>query len=127
MKRIEIGSVEVLKRATERYASLQDKEIYQYGFTDGIAFANEVIEASEARKAPPKWTPKPGDKCVFWSSGSPICRFGTFSHRDINGFEPVENGLYYDHCALLESLDEIGKPPGYFISRGRCTVEKGGS
>jgi hypothetical protein len=85
-------------------------------------FLKDLISETEA---PKPWTPQPGDKCAFWNKDDKHTMVGIF---DLEGDDGTGRYLYstperaYSYCALLESLDEIGKPPQYFIERGWCTV-----
>ena len=73
------------------------------------------------------WTPEVGMKCAFWNNEfdelSYVGSFIEFHHRAPSYFTLTtpKLGQWFDNCALIESLDEIGKPPQYFIQRGRCT------
>lgn len=101
------------------------------GFLIGAKWARDKYEAMLAGAAvdpdPTKWQPVVGQKCVFWNEGDTVAHPGIYreqgSHKFVHyptwklaGFDS------YMYCAALETLDEIGKPPSYFIERGRCTV-----
>lgn len=77
------------------------------------------------KKEPEKpWQPEVGQKCAFWLNDWTKCDFDTFNA--LHGDFYISEGptFLYTHCAALETLDEIGKAPSYFIERGRCIVRK---
>ncbi len=69
-------------------------------------------------RANPKWQPKPGDRCAFWDKIF-------VSYSVLIGYELVEglqscketDGTTWRHCALLESIDDIGKDVEFFKSQ----------
>lgn len=77
------------------------------------------------------WVPEVEMKCAFWFNDTQdeIPTIATIV-LDVDKNDKYESwiqsieGVWYDNCALIETLDEIGKPPAYFINRGRCTVSK---
>lgn len=74
------------------------------------------------------WRPQKGDKCAFWMSSWDFTTVAEFVERVGDEYRYITFGYgdkdFAYHCAALESLDEIGKPPSYFIKRGRCTQGK---
>jgi hypothetical protein len=64
------------------------------------------------------WRPKFADCCAFWDDISKVSRYGVFNNMS-GGLFISDGGWLWNHCAALESLDEIGKPVSYFIERGR--------
>jgi hypothetical protein len=99
---------------------------YADTFADGARWARDKYEARDGGGVPgvePKWQPVVGDKCAFWydETGNDKTEAGIFDFFTSEG-RPSTDQHNYDHCALLETLDEIGKPPAYFIERGRATV-----
>jgi len=99
-------------------------------FQDGAHWTRdryeEMLSASTAETIE-QWKPQPGDKCAFWDDGYTHAMISTFDSMGDKGRFRIRNEctyLAYQHCALIESLDEIGKPPSYFQNRGRCTVSK---
>lgn len=112
MKRIEVPTDdEIVKLAHD--ANQFDTQAYRVGFVSGIAYANGQLEAEAQQNEP--WQPTLGHKCAFWFDDGTLC-----------DYYPFDNAIYmtYGNCAALESLDEIGREPSYFINRGRCTVRK---
>lgn len=94
----------------------------------GARWARDKYEAAFVADVPnvePKWQPVVGQVCAFWDDDPtedlPVLIFGPFQPKDDNRYYKTRN-IPYDHCAALESLDEIGKPPSYFKERGRCTA-----
>lgn len=99
-------------------------------FYRGARWARDTYEAAfvaDVSNVEPKWQPAPGDKCVFWMSGWDFTTPAEFVEKVGNEYRYTTFG-YEDkdfayHCAALESLDEIGKPPSYFENRGRWSGE----
>lgn len=95
----------------------------------GAKWARDRYEGREGSNDTPvaPWTPEVGMKCAFWDDGfdieTEVGLFGVFTMQ-YDGQYRLSNITYWDHCALIESLDEIGKPPQYFIDRGRWSGEK---
>lgn len=91
----------------------------------GAKWARDKYESAfvaDVSNVAPKWQPVVGDKCAFWLNDWNVTEAFTFKETSGDHFKSKETNLYYTHCAALESLDEIGKPPSYFIDRGRSTV-----
>jgi hypothetical protein len=92
-----------------------------------VQLKNRIQTALNVPAVEPKWQPVFGMKCAFWNTGEAYTRtdlWVTYSSDFLTGMK-VHKGQNHNHgqyCALLETLDEIGKPPQYFIERGRCTV-----
>jgi hypothetical protein len=86
-----------------------------FGYRLGISYANEQL----GKAAPPEpWKPTKGMKCAFWCTGyEEACTFGSYGEASDGSFGPSWSNDDYDHCSELLSLDEIGKPPQYFIER----------
>jgi hypothetical protein len=88
---------------------------------------NRIQTALDVPTVEPKWQPVFGMKCAFWNTGEAYTRtdlWVAYSSDFLTGMK-VHKGQNHNHgqyCALLETLDEIGKPPSYFQERGRCTV-----
>lgn len=99
-------------------------------FCVGARWARDKYEAAFAGDVPnvePTWQPVFGMKCAFWNTGEAYTRtdlWVAYSSDFLTGMK-VHKGQNHNqghYCALLESIDEIGKPPQYFIERGRATV-----
>lgn len=128
MRKIVIPDIDIIESRRHSLNAVlmspaKDKNSFYRGFDSGIAYANEQIEKERATAEP--WQPETGMKCAFWDGKGTVqrCDFGELTYWSPATW-PEMAGIAYDHCAALESLDEIGKPPSYFIERGRCTVAK---
>jgi hypothetical protein len=95
----------------------------------GARWARDKYEATMSATSvfvPAKWQPVVGQAVKGWdgedSDTKPI--IGYFSGMSSQLYLILSEGSIYQRsfCAALESIDEIGKPPSYFIERGRCTV-----
>lgn len=91
----------------------------------------EMLSASTAETIE-EWKPQFHSLVIGWGHN-----YYSFQHV-IGWYRGIGDGGYHEivdlnnegnifrrnHIALIESSDEIGKPPSYFISRGKCTVRK---
>jgi len=67
----------------------------------------------------PAWTPEEGDICAFWDTDTaPFPGVYMFKEMDRDG-RVTYGGAWWNSCALIESVEEIGKPTSYFIERGK--------
>jgi hypothetical protein len=73
-----------------------------------------------------KWQPVFGKLIKGWDGEGSSTRpaVGYFVEKDSQLFVMEIDGFRFrrSFCAMVETLDEIGKPPQYFIERGRATV-----
>jgi hypothetical protein len=129
----------ILQTVDERkrpFLSDDDIEDYSNGFefTAGAKWTRdryeEMLSASGAEPIE-QWKPQPGDKCAIWHDGNHwkyITETFIFQYSDDHYYYGLDypaskNGVCAaQYCALIENDDEIGKPPSYFINRGKCTV-----
>jgi hypothetical protein len=103
----------------------EDRELYR----TAARWARDKYEARDGGDVPhvePKWQPVVGQLCRTWGNteNTPV-RTGYFvKTHDGDSHEFTFEGSTWEcaYCALIETLDEIGKPPSYFQERGRCTV-----
>lgn len=116
---------------------LSDREIDEMFGTDacrqGAKWARDKYEGRFGSPVEETWSPTLDALVIGWGhrfyTGEPVV--GRYVGKSIGGYHEIEginidlNGwIYRNNVALIESIDEIGNEPQYFIERGRCTVRK---
>lgn len=123
---------------------LSDEDIDDYSngfeFTAGSKWARDRYEemlSASSDETVEEWKPPldawvcgwngPGGKAesvLFHASETGFGKYAGAYPGNLNRHLITINGMNfaYDHVALIDNLDEIGKPPSYFMQRGRCTV-----
>lgn len=116
MKKIEIPTSDELNAMYKKTGISRGFSEWYRGVVAAIAYANTQLEAAEPVEP---WRPVEGMKCAFWDKDDEYTKAGTFARYITEGSWPWEMffGDVWNHCAALDNLDEIGKPPSYFIER----------
>ena len=79
------------------------------------AYANEQL--AKGSEAVEPWIAIKGMKCAFWDDdNAAYCYFDVF--KDVEEMYCLDStSSHWMHCAQLDTIDEIGLPPSYFIER----------
>jgi len=130
MKKIEVPNSDIISQwyysIPGGYSKkLEFYDVYTRGVKAGIDHANEQL----ADTTNATWQPTPDMVCAFWGGGP------QWAHAtSVFIYRKTDDGIYVgcinvggarefiftgEHVAELDTIDEIGKPPSYFIARGR--------